>query len=345
MDKADATRRSWSGRLLAAVRRAVGPDAASRPDPVAERLLTEMRDLIREQAAAIERQSDETLRLQRQMLETQQVIASAAADLRWKYTETIRDDTWRRTTVAADPLDLLGGPAQVYSQTAEDTMIAEIFRRIGERDRFFVEFGIEDGTENTTRWLLEQGWRGVWVEGSPASVERAQAIFAGPVGEGRLAVVHAMAAPEDADAILRRAGAPDRIDFLSVDIDHNTGHLWEALQIRARVCCIEYNAALPPSSDIVVAYEPGHGWDGTNWFGASLKALERIGRGKDMALVGCDFAGINAYFVDQDEAAGRFSEPFTAEAKHRPPRYHLVAKAGHPPSRGPRPWRRGEERA
>lgn len=300
--------------------------------------LNEICALLREQNALIATQTHDMLKLIREIGADAGGLRSVTSDLNWKVTQALKESTWRALHAAATPLDLVGSVTQIYSQTSEDALIADIFSRIGERDRFFVEFGIEDGTENTTRWLLEQGWRGIWVEGSAASVERASTIFAEAISEQRLTIVQGMAGPDNANDLLANANAPDFFDYLSVDIDHNTSHVWGALRARARVCCVEYNAALPPGADIVVPYRADHGWDGTNWFGASLKALERIGALKGMSLVGCDFAGVNAYFVDQQEAKGAFSEPFTAEAKYQPPRYHLVGKGGHPPSTSQRSW-------
>ena len=54
------------------------------------------------------------------------------------------------------PLSLAPHHAQVYSQNGEDGIIAEIFARIGTRDRTFVEIGVENGLQNNTRFLLEQ---------------------------------------------------------------------------------------------------------------------------------------------------------------------------------------------
>src|SRR6185503_441869 len=45
---------------------------------------------------------------------------------------------------------------QVFSQNGEDGILAEIFRRIDVKDRFFVEFGVENGMENNTTFLLTQ---------------------------------------------------------------------------------------------------------------------------------------------------------------------------------------------
>lgn len=237
-----------------------------------------------------------------------------------------------------DPLALRRHESQTYSQNGEDGAVAEIFRRIGARDRFFVEIGVEDGTQNNTRLLLEQGWRGVWVEGDPAMAAAARSGFAAFVESGALAVVAAAAAPETVNRLLDEAGAPPAFDFLSLDIDHNTAHVWRALRRTARVACVEYNGCLPASAGLEVPYDPAATWDGTNWFGGGLKAMERVGAAKGMSLVACDGLGVNAFFVAATEAAGRFREPFTAEEHHEPLRLHLVGRSGHPPSPGGRRW-------
>jgi len=53
-------------------------------------------------------------------------------------------------------LNLMNYGKKRYSQNSEDGIIEEIFRRVGTTNRFFVEFGVEDGTENNTRFLLEK---------------------------------------------------------------------------------------------------------------------------------------------------------------------------------------------
>ncbi len=71
-------------------------------------------------------------------------------------------------------------------------------------------------------------------------------------------------------------------------------------------------------------------WDGTSRYGACLKTLERIGLDKGLALVGCDFHGVNAFFVKANECGDKFLTPYTAEKHFEPPRYALVGHRGHP---------------
>lgn len=237
----------------------------------------------------------------------------------------------------SDALSIVKNQTRVYSENGEDGIIAAIFSRIGIQDRSFVEFGSGSGIGNNTRFLLEQGWKGIWIEGSEENTANAQKRFGDFVESKALRVVHRFVTAENVNALLNELGVPKCVDFHSLDIDQNTGHVWNALTYRCRVACVEYNANLPPCAALQAPYQPDTVWDGTNWFGASLKALEFIAAEKQMSLVGCEFAGINAFFVNSSEAKHRFQEPFTAEAHYEPPRYRIPL-GGHPSSVLPRRW-------
>lgn len=86
--------------------------------------------------------------------------------------------------------------AHVFSQTYEDSAIAEIFARIGVKHKTFIELGTENGNQNTTRFLLEMGWRGVWIEGSSGHVAEIREKFANEIRDGRLIVEQAFVAAE-----------------------------------------------------------------------------------------------------------------------------------------------------
>lgn len=238
----------------------------------------------------------------------------------------------------ADPLSLTRAYAQVYSQNGEDGMTAEIFRRIGMRDRFFVEIGVENGLQCNTRLLLEAGWRGVWLEGNEKMAQEAQHYFRAFVESGALKISVGYIGPENIVSTLNQMEIPARFDYLSLDIDQHTHSVWRAMTRKARVACIEYNAAVPPSMAIEVPFDATKAWDGSNWYGAGLKALELIGAHKGMHLVGCDIVGVNAFFVATDETEGRFRAPFTAELHYQPASFPFLAHIGHPASREGRRW-------
>ncbi|TCL70409.1 hypothetical protein [Rhizobium sp. BK251] len=221
-------------------------------------------------------------------------------------------------------------PGQVYSQNNEDGVIAEIFRRIGTTAKTFIEIAAGDGVENTTRLLLDLGWSGIWIEAGDAQAASIRTLMSEPIADGRLVFIQNRVDRENVVELLQQS-LPSELDYLSLDIDYNTSHIWSALTaLRPRVVCVEYNAHFPPSIDHEVLYDPEAMWQGTTRFGASLKALERIGREAGYSLVGCDIFGVNAYFVRNDLCnEERFLAPFTAENHYEPPRYSAVHMRGH----------------
>jgi predicted O-methyltransferase YrrM len=231
-----------------------------------------------------------------------------------------------------DPKRLLASAFKVYSQGPEDGMIAEVFRRIGLGARRFVEFGVESGLECNSAFLLVQGWSGAWIEGSSRHAGKAHRNFKGYPVE----VVNDFVTVENADALIARLAGEDELDLLSIDIDFNDYWVWRAITtVRPRLLVIEYNATLPPDLRKTVPYAAQGGWTGSNYFGASLGALEALGLEKGYSLVGCSPSGVNAFFVRDDLVGDRFCAPFTAVNHYEPPRYGLVGPSGHSPGMGP----------
>lgn len=235
-----------------------------------------------------------------------------------------------------DPLRLLGSGYKIYSQHDEDGIIDEIFRRIGCRDRFFVEFGVGDGIENCTLYCVLKGWRGVWIDGSAQCYQGVLAHMKEPIESRRLSVKYAFINAENIEHLFAEMHVPQEFDLLSIDIDRNDYWVWRAIQrYRPRVVAIEYNASLGPVVPAVVPYDPFATWDGcSNYYGASLKALELLGEEKGYLLVGCNYTGVTAFFVRHDLVGDRFLHPFTAENHYEPPRYFVRMPNGHRPAFG-----------
>jgi hypothetical protein len=249
-------------------------------------------------------------------------------------------DAWEREIAKprnADPKRLARHGYKVFSQNDEDGIIAEIFVRIGVTNRRFVEFGVETGVECNTVKLLVEGWRGVWIEANPASARGIAENFSPFVSSGALTVVESLVTAENIDALIQRGGLDGEIDLLSIDIDYNDYWVWKAIRgIDPRVVVIEYNATLRPPMSLTVPYQPNGRWDGSNFYGASLEALARLGADKGYRLVGCSLAGVNAFFVRADLCADRFVEPATAQEHYEPPRHYLhLLPSGHRSRPGP----------
>ena len=238
--------------------------------------------------------------------------------------EAIRaiENEWSQNERYQDRKRLRAFEFQVNSQNGEDGIIAEIFRRIGTTDRYFVEIGLEDGKESNTAFLLACGWSGLWIDGG----DQMHATIAdkGVDIEGRLQLKTAYVTAENIPSIFEEENVSKEFDLLSVDIDQNTYFAWKALQnYQPRVVVVEYNSAIPPDVEWKVEYSPERTWNGTINMGASLKALEILGSSLGYALVGCDFTGTNAFFVRNDLTEDHFSRPYSADNHFEPSRLPL----------------------
>ena len=235
-----------------------------------------------------------------------------------------------REAIRADMLDnpVLAG-YKIYSQTDEDGILAEIFRRVGDGGRLFVEIGCGDGTENNTHALLLAGWRGTWIDAGREKIGRIAASI--PLRSERLHVVHAAVTRENAAGLVtdEMRGAPE-LDLLSVDIDGNDLHVLREIvaTVHPRVIVSEYNGKFPPPLALTMAYDPNHRWAGDDYHGASLQALADALAG--YRLVACNLSGANAFFV-RDDLAGAFTA-YPIEALYQPARIHLIQWRVGPPS-------------
>jgi len=220
---------------------------------------------------------------------------------------------------------------KVFSQSGEDGIISEIFKRIGVANKTFVECAPGSGVENNTLYLLMQGWRGLWIEANPKHVRAIKDGLGKKLRDDSLSLAPQFVSLANFEVILGKAPIPEDFDLLSLDIDRNEYWVWKSLErYRPRVVVIEYNAIFPPGCDWVVEYSPAGAWDETSNYGASLTALERLGAEKGYKLVACCLAGSNAFFVRDDLVGPHFLPPFTAQNHYEPPRYYLTnRKLGH----------------
>jgi hypothetical protein len=223
---------------------------------------------------------------------------------------------------------------QVFSQNGEDGIISEIFNRIGSTNKYFIEFGVENGLECNSTNLLYKGWKGLWIEGSDKYCKQIATRFNDLIDSGKLVIQNEFIDAENIQSLFDKANSPIEPDLLSIDIDYNDYYVWKAIdKYKPRVVIIEYNSIFRPDTHFVVKYNPKRMWDRTSHFGTSLLALEQLGKEKGYRLVGCVFTGSNAFFVREDLVGDLFEAPYTAENHYEPNRDFLNYNAGHPKNR------------
>jgi len=230
-----------------------------------------------------------------------------------------------------EPIRLERYGYKVYSQSDEDGIIAEIFKRIGATDKKFIEFGVQNGLESNGHFLLHKGWQGLWIEGSSRYCRQIKKKFKEPIAKKQLSVIKAFIDRDNINDLIASGNMNGDIDLLSIDVDGNDYHIWKAINcVNPRVVCIEYNATFPPDFEWIMNYNKKHIWDGSDNYGASLKSLEILGNELGYQLVGTNLGGINAFFVKKELAKDLFAMPASSENLWNPMRfYNGTYIAGH----------------
>ena len=190
------------------------------------------------------------------------------------------------------------------SQNGEDGIIRYLFDEIGYESRWLVEFGFSAVQCNALRLVLKENFSGLLMDGSSENVDFFNHTAA-RFGIDRVKAVQAFITRDNLEELISGNGVPREIDFLSLDVDGNDYWFWEALEcISPRVICIEYNAGIGPDLSWSVPYDDEferYAKHPSGFFhGASLAALESLGKRKGYYLIGCDSTGTNAFFLRND---------------------------------------------
>ena len=173
----------------------------------------------------------------------------------------------------------------VYSQTGEEGIIEEIFRRLGNRNNFLVDLGAGDGyTLSNTQYFIDRGWRGARFDlNTHDQPDLHQAVI---TAENIVDLLTAHQVPRD-------------FDLLSIDIDGTDWYVLRALLLgfHPRLLVCEINPGFPAEPAQAIVYNPNHRFDDCNYFGATLGAYHRLARHHGYQLLHVQ-ESLNAFFID-----------------------------------------------
>ena len=193
---------------------------------------------------------------------------------------------------------------QVFSQWGEDGIIHKLTRDLNIPAKIFIEFGVESYREANTRFLLmQENWSGLVIDGD---AENILSIRRSPLyWRHNLKAVHAFVTRENINCLIEENGISGEIGLLSIDIDGVDYWVWQALDcVTPAIVVVEYNSLFGAERSVTVPYESGFirskSHPSNLYYGASLGALAKLGVRKGYALVCCNQAGNNAFFVRKD---------------------------------------------
>ena len=193
---------------------------------------------------------------------------------------------------------------KVFSQWGEDGIIQYLTQNVEIKNKTFIEFGVEDFFESNCRFLLQKdNWTGFVIDGSSRNIGKLKRAYF--YWKHSLNALCSFITRENIDQLLLMSGFDRDIGILSVDIDGVDYFVLEQLSSwKPRVLIVEYNAIFGMYKAVTVPYSPTFVRTKMHYsnlyYGASLAAFVHLAGTMDMALVGVNSAGSNAFFVRRD---------------------------------------------
>lgn len=189
-------------------------------------------------------------------------------------------------------MDLSVFEHKIFSQNGEDGVTMKLLQLVynGNNDnKFYVEFGVENGMECNTRILREYyNWNGLQMDGSNEN--------------NGINLRKEFIMKENVVELFKKYNVPNHINILSVDIDFNDFYcLKEILTCyQCDIIICEYNASHLPHEDKIVIYDKNGRWDGSNYYGVSLLSLDKLSKKYNYSLIYCNANGVNCFLIHND---------------------------------------------
>jgi len=208
---------------------------------------------------------------------------------------------------------------KIFSQWGDDGLIQYLIKNIVVENETFIEFGVQDYYESNTRFLMmNNNWKGFVMDGSRKNMVKLknQSWY----WKYSLTCKAIFIDKENINELLAETEFSN-IGLLHIDLDGNDAHILNKLnltRLNPSIIIMEYNAVFGKDRPISVPYD--RDFIRTNkhhsnlYFGASLPALTYIANNKQYALIGCNLAGNNAYFIRRDLLNKNIKEVSVTEA-------------------------------
>lgn len=218
-------------------------------------------------------------------------------------------------------IDLRDYSKKVWSQRGEDGIIEKIFSVLGIENGHAVELGAWDGIKYSNVYnLIKKGWSATLIEGD---ADRYQTLLENMREFPSVAAFNRMVSLEKGSTlteILRIANAPHNFDILSLDLDGIDYWVWDELQFKPKLVVIEYNSNWDEPTTI--SYDKNHCWDGTQYYGASACALNKLAIERGYDLVS-HVPNNNLFFLDSRYNQGNFITLDVTTGFHVSKNHHL----------------------
>lgn len=197
---------------------------------------------------------------------------------------------------------------KVFSQWGEDGIIEYLVNNIPIKNKFFIEFGVENYNESNTRLLMmNRNWSGLVIDGSKENVDYIKT--RDYYWKYELTALHSFITKENINSIIEENLSSLNINrdigLLSVDIDGvDYWVLNEISCIDPSIIICEYNSLFGNKFPLTVPYDKSFvrsekHYSNLYW-GANLKAFDFLLKKRNYIYIGSNSQQLNAFFVKRE---------------------------------------------
>lgn len=199
----------------------------------------------------------------------------------------------------------------ICSQFWQDYVLSHIFKKIGTKSKFFVEFGARQPQMlNSAHFRLNCDWQGLLMDAAPGEAVNGACPHCADVkrllnapDEARVRLRQAFVTKDNVNDVFTNMKVPTSFDLLTVDIDGMDYWVMKGLdthKFRPRVVALEYSSYFNRDEPYVPKYNPKFVWRDPWVTGSSLVALDDLMRSRGYSYVG-QVAGEHAIWVANSE--------------------------------------------
>ena len=192
---------------------------------------------------------------------------------------------------------------QVFSQFGDDGIIQYLIDKLPIKNKTFIEFGVENYKESNTRFLLVNNyWAGMIIDGDLANINQIKNSQLYSFYD--LKAIHSFITKDNINELIKSSGLNKEVGILSIDIDGNDYWVWKEIQeIEPQIIICEYNSLFGFEESVTIPYQSDFVRGKStpfNFYGTSLKAAHLLATERGYFFIGCNSAGNNAYFINNN---------------------------------------------
>ena len=167
----------------------------------------------------------------------------------------------------------------MYARENEEEVILELLGRLKDPVKVCVDIGAKSLANSNVAYLIKHlGWKGVLIDRGVKNFGVLMQEFDGlPI-----CISHLTITPKNVNAVL-----PQKFDLLSIDIDGQDYHVWQAIKAAPAIVIVEFNPRL--TGHKIMGHDDKYEWkkkkDYDN-FGSSKDAVMKLGNSKGYECVG-----------------------------------------------------------